>query len=67
MLQNFVGIFPANYMKKCINFKTNISEKTEIYYFLIANTDSWDKNSTYWWSILDIEPKTNLFLLLIWI
>ena len=29
--------------------------------FLIANTDSAEKNGTHWWSILDIEPKTDLF------
>ena len=29
--------------------------------FLIANTDSSSKEGTHWWSILDIEPKTDIF------
>ena len=60
-MKNFVGVFPANHMKKFINFKSMISEKTGKYPFLIANTDSSDKDGTNWWSILDIEPKTGLF------
>ena len=35
-------------------------EKTGKYPFLIANTDSSDKEGTHWWSIRDIEPKTYL-------
>ena len=31
--------------------------------FLIANTDSSEKKGTYWWSILDIEPKKDLFFI----
>ena len=61
IMKNFVGVFPANHMKKFINFKSMISEKTGKYPFLIANTDSSDKDGTNWWSILDIEPKTGLF------
>ena len=54
--KNFVGIFPAHHMSKFIDFKSMISEKTGKYHFLIVNTDSSDKGSTNWWSILDIEP-----------
>ena len=25
------------------------------------NTDNSEKNGTYWWTILDIEPKADLF------
>ena len=28
---------------------------------MIANTDSSDKKDTHWWSILDIEPKADIF------
>ena len=28
---------------------------------MIANTDSSDKKGTHWWSILDIEPKADIF------
>ena len=58
IMKNFVGVFPAN---KFINFKVMISEKTGKYPFFIANTDSLDKNGAHWWSIQDIEPKTDLF------
>ena len=37
-----------------------ISEKKGKYPFIIANTDSSDKRGTHWWSILDIEPRTDL-------
>ena len=38
-----------------------ISEKKGKYPFLIANTDSSSKEGTHWWSVLDIEPKTDIF------
>ena len=40
-----------------------ISEKKEKHSFLIASSDSSDKKGTHWWSILDIELKTDLFFL----
>lgn len=46
-MKMFVGVFPANRMNKFINFKVMISEKTGKYPFLIANTDSLDKNGTH--------------------
>ena len=30
--------------------------------FIIANTDASDKPGVHWWSILDIEPRTDIFL-----
>ena len=51
-------------MNKFIDHKIMISEgkKKKKYPFLIANnTDSSSKEGTHWWSILDIEPKTNIF------
>ena len=60
---NFVGAFPANQMNRFIDYKSMISEKMGKYPFIIANTDSSDKNGTHWWSILDIKPKTDLFFL----
>ena len=35
---NFVGVFPSNYMNKFIDHKMMISEKKRKYLFLIANT-----------------------------
>ena len=38
-----------------------ILEKNGKYPFIIANTNSSDKHGTHWWSIMDIDPKTDLF------
>ena len=46
--ENFVGVFPANHMNRLINYKTMISEKKGKYPFIIANTDSSDKDGTRW-------------------
>ena len=48
-------------MNKFIDYKSMIPEKKGKCRFLIANTDSSDKKGTQWWSIRDIEPKTDLF------
>ena len=58
--ENFVGVFPANHMNRFIDYKTMISEKKAKYPFIIANTDSSDKNGTHWWNSLDIEQRTNM-------
>ena len=47
-MKNFIGVFPANHMKKFIDFKSLISEKNGKYYFLIANTDNADKDGNHW-------------------
>ena len=47
-LNNFVGVFPSNYMKKFINHSAMISSKKEKYPFPIANTDSSEKGGTHW-------------------
>ena len=57
---NFVGVFPANYMNKFIDHDSMISEKRK-YPFIIANTDNSEKPGVHWWSILDTEPKTDIF------
>ena len=38
-----------------------ISSEKGKYPFVIANTGSSEKGGTHWWSILDIEPKTDIF------
>ena len=58
---NFVGVFPSNHLNKFINHAAMISEKKRKYPFVIANTDSSEKDGTHWWSILHIEPKTDIF------
>ena len=63
---NFVGVFPSNYINKFINHAAMISEKKGKYPFVIANSDSGEKGGTHWWSIFDIEPKTYFFLRFFW-
>ena len=58
---NFVGVFPENHMNRFIDYKTMILEKKGKYLFIIANTDSSDKDETHWWSIMNIEPQTDFF------
>ena len=58
---NFVSVFLSNYMNKFINHSAMISSKKGKYPFVIANTDSSEKGGTRWWSILDIDPKTDIF------
>ena len=38
-----------------------VSSKKGKYSFVIANNDSAEKDGTNWWSILDIELKTDIF------
>ena len=60
LLDNFVGIFPSNYMNKFINHAAMIDDSCK-FPFIIANTDDSEKQGTHWWSILDIEHKTDIF------
>ena len=48
-------------MNKFINHAAIISGKKRKCPFIIANTDSFGKSGTHWWSVLDIEPKTDIF------
>ena len=59
--ESFVVVFPANHMNRFRDYKTMIFEKKGKNPFIIANTDSSDKDGTHWWSIMDIDPKTDLF------
>ena len=47
-------------MNKFIDHASMISSKGK-YPFIIANNDSSEKTGVHWWSILDIEPKTDIF------
>ena len=53
---------------KFINHSAMIKEKKGKYPFLIANTDDSSEKGTHWWSILNIEPRNELFfsILLVW-
>ena len=48
-------------MNRFINHTAMISEKKGKHTFVIANTDSSEKGGMHWRSILDIEPKTDIF------
>ena len=60
LLDNFVSVFPSNYMNKFINHAAMISDKGK-YSFIIANADPSNKSGTHWWNILDIEPRNDIF------
>ena len=60
LLDNFVGVFPSDYLNKFVNHAAMINNSGK-YPFIIANTDDSQKDGTHWWSILDIEPKTDIF------
>ena len=60
LLDNFIGMFPSDYMNKFINHAAMIEERGK-FPFIIANTDASDKPGVHWWSILDIEPRTDIF------
>ena len=62
LLENFIGVFPSNYMSKFIDHASLIANKGK-YPFIIANTNASDKPGVHWWSILDIERRTYIFFL----
>ena len=61
LTNNFAGVLPSNYMNKFIDHGAMMTAKKGKYTFIIANTDASSKHNTHWWTILDIEPKTDLF------
>ena len=61
LLENFVGVFPSNYMNRFINHAAMIEDKKGKYPFIIANTDLSNKRGVHWWSIFDIEPRNDIF------
>ena len=60
--ENFVGVFPSNYIIKFISFHQMAREKTKKYPFIIMNTDRSDKSGTHCWSRLDLHEKKEIFL-----
>ena len=60
LLNNFVGVFPSNYMNKFIDHARMIEDSGK-FPFIIANTDASEKPGVHWWSILDREPWTDIF------
>ena len=62
--KNFVGVFPSNKMNKLIDHAAMISESGK-FPFVIGSTDADDKPGVHWWSMLDIEPKNDIYIFLI--
>ena len=60
--ENFVGVFPSNYINKFISFHQMAREKTKKYPFIIMNTDRANEPGTHWWSFLDLHPRKEIFL-----
>ena len=60
--ENFVGVFPSNYINKFISFHQMAREKTKKYPFIIMNTDRANEQGTHWWSFLDLHPRKEIFL-----
>ena len=58
---NFVGVFLSIHLNKFVNHAAMISEKKCKYTFVIVSNDTSEKEDTHCWSILDIEPKTDIF------
>ena len=61
LLDNFIKVFSSNYMNKFINHAAMIEDSGK-FPFIIANADADDKPGVHWWSISDIEPRTDVFI-----
>ena len=60
---NFIGVFPSNFVNKFISHHSIIKSKPKIKYpFIIMNTDRSDRPGTHWWSFLDLHQKKDIFL-----
>ena len=59
--KNFISVFLSNSVTRFISFHEVMIEKNR-YPFIIMNTDQSSKNSTHWWSFLDLHPRKNFFL-----
>ena len=58
---NFVGVFPSNYVTRFIYFHEMMRLKQK-YPFIIMNTERSDRNGTHWWSFLDLHERKEIFL-----
>ena len=47
LLDNFVGVFPSDYLNKFVNH-TAVINNSDKYPFIIANTDDSQKDGTHW-------------------
>ena len=62
MDNNFAdGCFSIKLYEQIHRSSINDFEKKGKYPFIISKTDTFMREETNWWSILDIEPKTHSF------
>ena len=60
---NFIGVFPSNFINKFISYHSIIKDKSKVKYpFIIVNTDRSDRAGTHWWSFLNLHQKKEIFL-----
>ena len=60
---NFIGVFPSNFINKFISYHSIIKSKPKVKYpFIIMNTDRSDRSGTHWWSFLDLHQEKEIFL-----
>ena len=60
---NFIGVFPSNYINKFISYHSIIKDRSKVKYaFIIMNTNRSDRAGTHWWSFLDLHQKKEIFL-----
>ena len=57
-----MGTYSIDSITKYINFYEIIKKRNAKYPFAIFNTDKHNEPGQHWWSFLDIDPKSNLFL-----
>ena len=57
-----MGTYSIHSITKYINFYEIIKKRNAKYSFAIFNTDKHNEPGQHWWSFLDIDTKSNLFL-----
>ena len=61
-LKKYMGTYSIDSITKYIDFYEIIKKRNAKYPFAIFNTDKHNEPGQHWWSFLDIDPKSNLFL-----
>ena len=65
-INNFLDVFSSEKMNKFIDSNSLMKEKANTKCpFLISNTDRAGITAIHWWSILNIHPKFEFFMVLL--
>ena len=59
-----MGTYSIDSITKYINFYEIIKQRNAKYLYAIFNTDKEKEPGVHWWSFINIQPKNNLFLIL---